>query len=65
MSIGAISPVSPVRPREGTADGQGHHAERPIDEGEHVSEHRHPRQRDREEKPPPKDAARPRVDRLA
>jgi hypothetical protein len=64
MSIGAISPVSPARPREGSTDHPGHQTEQLVDQAEQQADRRRHHEREPEEWPPPADASKPGLDQL-
>ena len=57
MSIGAITPVSAVRPRQGSTDGPGHQAEHAVDRADHQPDHRRHHKHDPDQKPPSGEAA--------
>jgi hypothetical protein len=68
MSIGAISPVSPLPPREGSTDRPGHRVERADDQSKRQPDHRHHHEQDPKPPPPPAEPpsdTQPHVDQFA
>jgi hypothetical protein len=53
MSIGTISPVAPIPPREGSTGGSGHRAEHLAEEIEQQANRRHHHHEKDAKQPPP------------